>query len=307
MRPLRIVFMGSPEFAVPSLDVLHESPHQILAVVSNPDKRRGRRSKPTPTEVKKRAMELNLPVLDAQDVKSPDFASQLSALEPDLLVVVAFKILPAEILSIPSMGSVNLHASLLPRYRGAAPIHWAVINGETETGCTVFFLNEKVDAGKIIRQKKTEIGFEETTGEVYERLKILGADLLRQSINEISEGSAEGRLQDHTLATPAPKLFKENTRINFNKSAVEIHNQIRGLNPFPVAWCLYNGKKMNIYKAKPGPKINLTPGKLYAPEDALVVGCKDGTVEIRELQLPGTKRMTGREFSNGYDLSFDLK
>lgn len=306
MKPLRIVFMGSPEFAVPSLEKLYHSIHKIVAVASNPDKRRGRRSKPTPTEVKQKALELSLPVIDVEDVKSPEFEEQVAGLKPDLLVVVAFRILPDAILEIPRLGSINLHASLLPRYRGAAPIHWAVMNGETETGCTVFFLNEKVDAGKIIRQSRTEIGPDETTGEVYERLKILGADLLLEAVNDIAAGRAEGEPQNHALASPAPKLFKENTRVDFNRSVQEVHNKIRGLNPFPVAWCTYNGKKMNLYDSRPGPQIKLGPGKLYALDNALLVGCKDGTIEIRELQLPGTKKLRGGEFINGYDLSPEL-
>lgn len=307
MKSLKIIFMGSPDFAVPSLEKLHQSHHKILTVVSNPDKRRGRRSKPTPTDVKKKALELGLPTLDADDLKASEFAQKISDLTPDLLVVVAFRILPKTVLDIPAIGSVNLHASLLPKYRGAAPIHWAVMKGETETGCTIFFLNEKVDAGKIIKQKKTEIGPSETTGDIYKRLKMLGADLLLEAVDDIATGSVRGIIQDHTLATPAPKLYKENTKVDFHKTAREVLNHIRGLNPFPVAWCHYNGQKMNIYKAGPGPQLKLEPGKLYALNDALLVGCRDGTIEIIELQLPGTKRLTGREFINGYDLSFKLK
>ncbi|MEX0648234.1 MAG: methionyl-tRNA formyltransferase [Balneolaceae bacterium] len=307
MKPLRIIFMGSPEFAVPSLELLHDSPHYIAAVVSNPDKRRGRRSKPTPTDVKKRALELGLTTVDAVDLNSEDFIRNLSELEPDLIVTVAFRILPESILAIPEKGSVNLHASLLPKYRGAAPIHRAVMNGETETGCTVFFLNKKVDAGEIIKQKKTVIGPLETTGDVYERLKTMGAAVLLESVNDIATDSAERIPQDSARATPAPKLFKENTKLDFHKSAREVHNKIRGLNPFPIAWCHYDDKKMNIYKAKPGPELKLQPGKLYASDDALLVGCGEGTIEIRELQLPGTKRMTGKDFINGYDISLSFE
>lgn len=311
MKPLNIVFMGSPEFAVPSLNALHNSAHTIMAVVSNPDKRRGRRSKPEPTDVKKRALELGLPVLDVEDVKSKEFEDALKKRSPDLLVVVAFRILPPNILSIPKMGSINLHASLLPKYRGAAPIHWAVINGETETGCTVFFLDQKVDTGNIIGREKTDIGPMETTGDVYERLKELGAGLLLRCVNDIASGSVKPTPQNHDLATPAPKLFSENTRINFSRSSSEIHNRIRGLNPFPIAWCMYGDEKMNLYRSKPADdtvqeKLNLSPGEIAGHQNRLYAGCGDGPIELTEVQLPGTKRMNGRDFINGYDLTVHL-
>lgn len=307
MRSLNIVFMGSPDFAIPSLDKIHQTHHNILAVVSNPDKRRGRGRKPEPTPVKKKAIELNLPTIDVEDLKSDSFRNQLVDLKPDLFVVVAFRILPLSILEIPSIGSVNLHASLLPKYRGAAPIHWAIINGEKETGCTVFFLDEKVDTGKIIGQNRTVIDLLETTGDLYNRLKESGADLLVQSINQIAKGTVEATPQNHELASPAPKLFKENTRIDFNKPADEVHNFIRGLSPFPTAWCTYDGKKMNIYRSKPTGTMKLKPGNLYFTDGKLFVGCGTGAIEIVTLQLPGTKRMSGKDFANGYDLTHQLE
>lgn len=306
MRSLNIVFMGSPDFAIPSLEKIHQSHHNILAVVSNPDKRRARGRKPEPTPVKKKAMELGLPTIDVEDLNSNEFQNRLKELKPDLFVVVAFRILPTSVLEIPSIGSVNLHASLLPKYRGAAPIHWAIIQGEKETGCSVFFLDEKVDTGKIIAQNRTVIDLLETTGDVYNRLKESGSDLLVQSINQIADGSVEASAQDHELATPAPKLFKENTRIDFNKPADVVHNFIRGLSPFPTAWCEYNGKKMNIYNSKPADDGNLEPGELYFEDGKLLVGCKGGVIEILKLQLPGTKRMAGKDFANGYDLDMRL-
>lgn len=307
MHSLNIVFMGSPDFAIPSLEKIHQSGHNIQAVVSNPDKRRGRRRDPEPTLVKKRATELGLQTIDVEDLSSDDFQKALKDLNPDLLVVVAFRILPTSVLEIPSIGSVNLHASLLPKYRGAAPIHWAIINGEKETGCSVFFLDEKVDTGKIIAQNRTVINLLDTTGDVYNRLKESGADLLLQSIDQIAAGTVEPSPQNHELATPAPKLFKENTRIDFNKPVVEIHNFIRGLSPFPTAWCKYDGNKMNIYRSKPAGKVKLKPGQLHFKDGKLLAGCKDGTIEIVTLQLPGTKKMTGKEFANGYDLDFQLQ
>ncbi len=295
--------MGSPEFAVPSLEKIHHSSHNIKAVVSNPDKRRGRRGKPQPTKVKEKALQLGLPVIDVIDLYSQKFQNQIATLKPDLLVVVAFRILPSSILEIPKIGSINLHASLLPKYRGAAPIHWAVINGEKETGCTIFFLDEKVDTGKIISQKKIEIGPMETTGDVYNKLMVMGADLLLESIHKIAENNVESVSQNHGQATLAPKLFKENTQIDFHKSAQEVHNLVRGLNPFPVAWCTYNGEKMNIYSTKPFKEKQMAPGKLIFEDGKLLAGCGSGVVEIKELQLPGTKVMSGKDFANGYDVN----
>lgn len=307
MNSLNIVFMGSPEFAVPSLDLIHESDHNISAVVSNPDKRRGRRGKPVPTDVKKRAEELGLPVIDVADVKSENFAEKLIDLNPDLLVVVAFRILPKSVLRIPKIGSINLHASLLPKYRGAAPIHWAIINGEKETGATVFFLDENVDTGEIIGQMHTEIGPMETTGDVYKRLKYEGAGLLVSCIDNIAEGNIHKQSQDESLATPAPKLFKENTHIDFTKSAFDVHNIVRGLNPFPGAWCMYADKKMNIHKTIPLKDKPGKPGKMRMEGDKLIAGCGRGSVEIEELQLPGKPRISGQDFANGYSLSIQLK
>jgi methionyl-tRNA formyltransferase len=307
MQNLRIVFMGSPEFAIPSLEAIHESSHQILAVVSNPDKRRGRRGKPVPTDVKRRAIELGYKTIDTEDVRSVEFVSVLKELKPDLLIVVAFRILPPSVLAIPKMGSVNLHASLLPKYRGAAPIHWAVINGESETGCTVFYLDEKVDTGKIIRQEKIEIGPMETTGDVYNKLKVLGAEMLAETVNDIADGTAEGVPQKDELATPAPKLFTENTKIDFNQTVEKVHNLIRGLNPFPIAWCWYKDEKMQIYESKPGRSINDEPGALIRENGNLYVACSDGLLELKKLQLPGTARLSGQDFINGYDISVKLQ
>jgi methionyl-tRNA formyltransferase len=299
---MRIVFMGSPDFAVPGLKKLANSQHDILAVVSGPDKRRGRGSKKEPTDVKRTALELKLPVIDVVDLNERQFQDNLQELSPDLLVVVAFRILPSEVLEIPYKGSVNLHASLLPKYRGAAPIHHAIMNGETETGCTVFFISEKVDTGLIIDRKKTIIRPDETTGELYDRLKILGADLLLESINKIESGNYEPFQQDHNLATPAPKLFKEDARINFNMPGRDVHNKIRGLSPFPGAWCKYEDKKMNLYRSRVGPDLDMEPGDLILRDHKLLAGCKEGSVELVEVQLPGTKRMSGPEFANGYEL-----
>jgi len=303
---MNIVFMGSPEFAIPSLEQIHGSGHTIKAVVSNINKRRGRGSKTSPTPVKARALELGLPVIEVEDLESPKFIEQLRALEADLFVVVAFRILPASVLEIPRIGSVNLHASLLPKYRGAAPIHWAIINGEEKTGCTVFFLDEKVDTGNIILQKSLPIGKNETTGQLYERLRQMGAALLLSSINKIESKDYDLKEQNDSLATPAPKLFKDDCHIDFDRSAIEVHNKIRGLSPFPTAWAFWNGEKFNMYKSALGPEIQIANGLLTERNGTLLVGCKNGTVELLEVQLPGKRRMTGAEFIHGYEVEGSL-
>lgn len=304
---MNIVFMGSPEFAIPSMEQIHHSEHTISAVVSNVDKRRGRGSKISPTPVKAKALELGLPVIEVQDLHASDFAEKLKALKPDLLVVVAFRILPQSILKIPRIGSVNLHASLLPKYRGAAPIHWAIVNGEIETGCSIFFLDEKVDTGNIIAQEKVTIGENETTGELYNRLRDMGSKLLLQAIHEIDAHTYTLQPQDHELASPAPKLFRDDCHIDFHQPAREIHNKIRGLSPFPTAWATLKGEKFNIYRSKIGPNMNISPGDLVAHEDQLLVGCLDGTVELLQVQVPGSKRMNGAEYIRGYDAEGTLK
>lgn len=304
---MNIVFMGSPDFAIPSLEKIFNSNHTIQAVVSNVDKRRGRGSELAPTIVKAKALELGLPVIEVEDLKSEEFEKTLKELNPDLFVVVAFRILPKNILEIPKIGSINLHASLLPKYRGAAPIHWAVINGEEETGCTIFFLDEKVDTGNIILQKRIPIGDNDTTGDIYSKLMEEGSEQLLAAIDLIESDNYDLKKQEDSEATPAPKLFNENTRIDFTKTAGEVHNLIRGLNPFPVAWTTWNDKKVKIYSSKLGPEIKIAPSELLEKEGKLLAGCREGTLEITELQLPGKKRMSSAEFINGYEVEGSFK
>ncbi len=294
--------MGSPNFALPSLEAIHNSHHTIKAVVSNVDKRRGRGSDTAPTPVKAKAVELGLDVIEVEDLKSKEFEVQLKMQEADLFVVVAFRVLPKNILDIPKVGSINLHASLLPKYRGAAPIHWAVINGEEKTGCTIFFLDEKVDTGNIILQKEIAIEDEDTTGVVYQKLMEVGSVQLLNAINLIEKGNYSLQTQNDSKATPAPKLFNENTRINFGKSAADVHNLIRGLNPFPIAWTTLEGEKVKIFRSQLGAYAKIDSGELIEKEGKLLVGCKDGTLEILELQLPGKKRMKAKDFINGYEV-----
>lgn len=297
---MRIVFMGSPDFAIPSLEKLHQSDHEIVSVVSNVDKRRGRGGKLSPTAVKKKALEFDLPVIEVDKLDDPSFYEELKSLEADLFVVVAFRILPSKLLQLPSKGSVNLHASLLPKYRGAAPIHWSIINGEEKTGCTIFFLDEKVDTGQIIKQQETEIGPNETTGDLYKRLKKMGSELLAEAVEDIDQEAYELRPQNHDLATPAPKLFTQDCKIDFNQPAQKVHNKIRGLSPFPTAWAMLDDLKFNMYRSKVGPDKNLAPGRLELYNEDLLVGCRSGTLLLDEVQLEGKRRMGGRDFMNGY-------
>jgi methionyl-tRNA formyltransferase len=298
---MRIVFMGTPEFAIPSLEALADSEHEIVNVVSNIDKRRGRGKKLVPTPVKQRALELGLDVLEVDSLKDDSFYESLKKLDADLYVVVAFRILPDRILDLPRIGSVNLHASLLPKYRGAAPIHWAVMKGEEKTGCTIFFLDSGVDTGRIVAQAETKIGSNETTGDVYERLKEQGADLLLDTVNAIGEGRYDSYEQNETEATPAPKLFTDDAHLAFDRPAQTVHNQIRGLSPFPTAWTTINGKRMNIYRSSLGPDLDWHPGELRVVDQQLLVGCSEGTVVLEEVQLAGRKRMSGFDFANGYN------
>lgn len=304
---MNIIFMGSPEFAIPSLEKLVDAGHNISAVVSNVDKRRGRGSETAPTPVKTKALELGLPVIEVEDLKSPKFAEQLKELNPDLFVVVAFRVLPKAILEIPKIGSINLHASLLPKYRGAAPIHWAIINGEQQTGCTIFFLDEKVDTGNILLQKSIPIGANETTGELYERLMMEGSHQLEKAVQLIGTGGYELKLQNDAEASPAPKLNKENTHLDFSQNAQQVHNMIRGLSPFPTAWALWKGENVKIYRSKVGPNLDVEPGALVAHDNNLLVGCSKGTIELVEIQLPGKKIITGADFIRGYSVEGKLE
>lgn len=295
--------MGSAEFSVPSLKKLVDSEHQIVAVVTGTDKKRGRGNDLTPTVVKSTALDLTLPVIETDDVKTAAFETAIRDLKPDLLVVVAFKILPKNILSIPKIGSVNLHASLLPKYRGAAPIHWAVMNGETETGVTVFFLNEHVDTGNYLMQAKIRIEPDETTGDVYHKLMHIGAEKLLESVRTIANGQYQLIKQDDAKASKATKIFSEDAQIRFEKDAVSVHNHIRGMSPFPSAYCFIDGKKLKVYKSKivdPGQVINLAVGKVDNDSNNFIVGCGIGAVELLEVQLEGKKRTDGLSFLRGY-------
>lgn len=297
---MRIVFMGSPDFAIPSLEKLAASDHEVAAVVSNIDKRRGRGGGTSPTPVKAKAQDLGLPVITVEDLNDPGFGNELKHLEADLFVVVAFRILPKQILAIPDKGSVNLHASLLPKYRGAAPIHWAIMNGETTTGCTVFFLDEQVDTGAIIRQRETPIGPNETTGDLYNRLKVMGSDLLLDAIDDIAEDDYTLTSQNDEEATPAPKLYTEDCKIDFTLPAAEIHNKIRGLSPFPTAWAKLDSLRFNMYRSRIADTHKLKPAQVDVADGKMVVGTEDFDLILEQVQIEGKRKMSGTDFMNGY-------
>jgi methionyl-tRNA formyltransferase len=293
--------MGTPDFSIPSLKILLESKHKILAVVTQPDKERGRGQKISFTPVKQFAVDKNIPVYQPEKLKSnQEFVEQMKALQPDLFVVVAFRILPKEIFEIPKFGSFNLHGSYLPQYRGAAPIQWALINGDTETGLTTFKLAEKVDTGNIYLQEKVEIYPEDNFETLHDRMSELGAKLVLDTVNLIESGNYQLKQQDNSLASPAPKITKEICLIDWNKSATEIHNLVRGLSPHPAAYFIYNEKVIKIYKTQIIENIDLKPFQIEQTKKDLIIGCGKNALRILELQQEGRKRMNAEEFLRGF-------
>jgi methionyl-tRNA formyltransferase len=298
---MKIIFMGTPEFSIPSLKILLESKHNILAVVTQPDKERGRGQKVSFTPVKQLAVEKNIPVYQPVRLKgNSKFIEQMKLLQPDLFVVVAFRILPKEVFEIPKFGSFNLHGSFLPKYRGAAPIQWALINGETETGLTTFKLAEKVDTGNIYLQQKLEIYPEDNFESLHDRMSELGVKLVINTVNLIDTGNYKLKRQDDSLASPAPKITKEICLIDWNKSAKEIHNLVRGLSPYPAAFFNYNDKLIKIYKTEVVGGVNLLPFQFHQTKTELVVGCGKEALRILEIQQEGKKRMNIEEFLRGF-------
>lgn len=298
---MRIVFMGTPPFAVASLERIAQAGHNIVAVVTQPDRRAGRGLHIHPSAVKKWSQRHGFLVYQPESLREPSFIDDLRAIKPDLLVVVAYRVLPSEILAVPSWGAVNLHASLLPRYRGAAPIQWAVANGETETGVTVFKIDPKIDTGMIIGQTKTAIGPRETAGELHDRLMVLGAELLADCIGRIISGAATMEAQDGALATLAPKLRREDGIIDWTRTAAQIHNRIRGFYPFPGShtWT-EDGKRIEIIRASP---VSLprpqTPGLILASDNNILVAAGRDGLEITAVQPEYKRVMTADEFTAG--------
>ncbi len=302
---MKIIFMGTPAFALPSLERLTAEGYGVSLVVTAPDKPRGRGQLVSATPVKEFALRRGIPVLQPVSLRDPEFAAAIAALQPDLCIVVAFRILPKEIYAVPKFGSFNLHASLLPKYRGAAPINWALMNGETETGVTTFFLQEKVDTGKIILQKKLPVPSDMNAGELHDALSVIGADAVIETVRLIERGDVVPAIQDDGHATPAPKIFKETCRIDWNRPSADVHNFVRGLSPSPAAWTLHRGRNIKIFRTvrshSTGGGSGL-PGVLTAYGRSLSVRTADGTIEITELQQEGKRRMGTEEFLRGYSI-----
>lgn len=302
---LNVVFMGTPDFAVPSLRRIAASPHEfeIVLVVTGCDKpRRNSHAAPEPTPVKRAALELGLPVFETDDVKSPEFASKVAESRPDVIVVAAFRVLPPSVFELPRLGTFNLHGSLLPAYRGAAPVNWAIMNGEQRSGVTTFFLQKSVDTGNVITFDETPVGPEENASDLLQRLSEIGAGTVSRSLSMIAAGSVVAQKQDERLATKAPKLTRENTRIDWARSVSGVHDFVRGLAMKPGAWTTLGGKMVKVYSTRCSafnPSGEALPGTLRIDGGRLFARCADGWIEVLELQLEGKKAMEGEAFARG--------
>ena len=308
MKPLRIIYMGTPSFAISPLQKILDSKHKVVAVVTAPDRKSGRGKKLTPSPIKVFSQEHGLLVLQPPNLKDPALISQLRALAPDVIVVVAFRMLPKEVWSLPTKGTFNIHASLLPKYRGAAPIHWAIINGENETGVTTFFINEQIDTGEIIAQKSLAIHLEENTGQLSNRLEKLGAELAIETLNLIASDQVKSIPQtENEPESLAPKLTRENTQLEWNQRGQGIERKVRGLQPFPCAWTMLSNNGQLLYckihevdfieRKQP-----LKDGQIFIENQQIMVAVPNGIVHVKRLQLPNKKPMSDKELLNGYSI-----
>lgn len=308
---MKIVFLGTPDFAVASLKALVENNYEVVGVVTMPDKKSGRGMKLQQSAVKKYAVEQNIPVLQPTNLKDEGFQSELRALEADLQIIVAFRMLPDAVWQMPKHGTFNLHGSLLPDYRGAAPINWAIMNGEVETGVTTFFLEHEIDTGEIIENAKVSIGPNETAGELHDKLMNIGADLVVKTVQEIIDGVVTTQKQDDILNGRQPKLaykiFKDTCNIDWSQGADEVHNHIRGLSPYPASFTTLkftDGKELGlkIFRTEKS-ELALAPGQIQTDgKKELFIGCAEGSVKVLELQLAGKKRMPVQSFLQGVSL-----
>lgn len=314
-KDIRIIFLGTPEFAAYSLEALAAEGYNIVAAVTAPDKPAGRGQQIQKSALKISAEKYNIPVLQPEKLKSPEFIDQLRELNPDLMIVVAFRMLPEVVWTMPKMGTFNLHASLLPDYRGAAPINWAIINGETKTGITTFFLRHEIDTGNIIFREEIEIGEDENAGLLHDRMMFAGAGLIRKTVDAIAQNNApsidqRSLIAAGTLPKEAPKLFRDTSRINWNSDGNSIRNHIRGLSPYPGAWTeMKNGDEpavaVKIFSAKfSNANHNLPIGTVT---DEFHVAVKDGWIAIEEIQVPGKKRLGISEFLKGFKRNGTLR
>ncbi|PHK99545.1 methionyl-tRNA formyltransferase [Neolewinella marina] len=300
--------MGTPEFAVPSLERLVDAGYPVVGVITATDKLGGRGGKQLlESPVKQAAIRLGIPVLQPRNLKSPEFQGELRALSADLQIVVAFRMLPEAVWNMPPLGTFNLHGSLLPKYRGAAPINWAVIRGEEETGATTFFIRHEIDTGDVLLQCRIPIGENDTAGDVHDRMMVEGADLVLQTVQLIEGGDYKLRQQDDALATSAPKLNREMARIDFDQPVGEVHNFIRGLSPWPAAWTTLEDKQLKLIRTRVEKgDHDLAPGTIRTDDKSyLRVAAPGGFLVVEELQLAGRRRMHTEEFLRGTELPVD--
>lgn len=302
---MRIVFMGTPDFAVPSLEALLKRGHEIVAVYTQPDKPKGRGHKLLSPPVKELAMQHGIPVYQPVSLRKEEAIEELRALQPELIVVAAYgKILPVAVLEIPPRGCINVHGSLLPKYRGAAPIQWAVLNGDAVSGVTIQQMGEGIDTGDILAKAETEIGADETSGELFDRLMVIGAELLIKTIDKLDSIVPEP--QDEALATHAAMLSKEMGVVDWTKTAQEVHNLVRGLNPWPVAVCTVEGKRMKIFRTQII-EARGKPGVLTNLNGEMTVFCGENAVQLAEIQPENGKRMRGSDYLRGHPLKATVK
>ena len=310
-QKLRIVFMGTPDFAVESLKALIEGGYNVAGVVTAPDKPAGRGKKLAQSAIKKYALQHNLKILQPEKFKNPGFLEELKNLKADLQVVVAFRMLPEVVWDMPSLGTFNLHGSLLPQYRGAAPLNWAIINGESKTGVTTFLLDHKIDTGKILFKQEVEIGEDETVGDIHDRLAKTGANLVLKTVDALAAGNVQPIPQEELMEDeikPAPKIFKEDCKIDWNKDMESIRNLVRGLSPFPAAWAnlVHNESGRTVQcKLYTVQKViaaeTAAPGTIDSDDQTyLNVACGNGWLEVTDLQLSGKKRMKADDFLRGF-------
>jgi methionyl-tRNA formyltransferase len=313
MEKLRIVFMGTPEFAVGILDTILHNNYEVVGVITAADKPAGRGQKIKYSAVKEYALAHNLLLLQPTNLKDESFLAELKALNANLQIVVAFRMLPEVVWKMPSLGTFNLHASLLPNYRGAAPINWAIINGETKTGVTTFFIDDKIDTGAMILNAETAVGANESAGELHDRLMELGSETVIQTLALLESGRVTTTIQkDNDEIKTAYKLNKENCKIDWNKPALDIHNLIRGLSPYPAAWCFISDKgeewNVKIYQSNIVIEAHtLAVGQLVCTKKELKIAVRDGFIQIVSLQFPGKKKMNTAEFLNGIQFTADAK
>jgi len=298
---LKLVFCGTPAFAVPILQRLHEAGHSVLLVVTQPDRPRGRGMELTPSPVKQKALELGLPITQPEKIKNnQEFRARLEDLRPVAIIVVGYgRIIPQWMIDLPRFGNINLHASLLPKYRGAAPIQWAIANGETITGVTTMRIDAGLDTGDILLQKEVAIETTDTALTLAPKLAAIGADLMIETLSGLEFESLHARSQDNAQATLAPTLKKEDGRIDFHRTATELFNRLRGFQPWPGAFTGFRGKNLNIWDAQ-ATNENLPPGELIIERSRLLVGCAASALELRVVQPEGKKRMSARDFIQGY-------